>query len=213
MKRKIKYFYLLCLASCKMFISQNEWEIKKYYAIDTNVVIIQQEKLIFKKVKLPSYSKKRKIAVEKHVINYVDDKTDLGMIEGYTQTVDGDLLICAIDISDTTKKYCVIGECKGIECDPDIDWADCDACIPINFTLYVPYGTYILVVKFLPSYYSEDSIKLRDCLKNINFNLIDCYCKYYRSQYYDSLYGNMWETTFEFIPVIINEKKKKFIWK
>lgn len=211
MEKSLKYFYLMCFVLCRFLFSQDKWEINKYYAVDTNIIITQQEKLKFKRVKLPSYPKKRKIPVELKVRNLVRDKTNLGSIEGYyTQELQDNLLMCAIDISDTTKKYCIIGKCNGTECDPDIDGVDCDICIPIHFTLYVPYGTYILIEKTLPRYtdgdWNMDSIELKCCLNTNNFNFSDCYCKYHPSNN-----GSMLK--YEFIPIIIDEKNKKFIWR
>jgi|GEM_PF-4547487 len=128
--------------------AQKVYQKVSYYDKDTNITIEQWQKVIRKS--------------ENFVTNTIfqDNKKNFGTIEGYTQVMDGDLLIFAIDLLDTTKKYCVVGSCVSMPCNPEKDGVDCDGCIPIHFKLTLPINRFYAIGIYRLEYSSNNTFNL-----------------------------------------------------
>lgn len=154
-QRKIITTLLAILLNIGTF-AQKGYQKVIYYGKDTNVTIEQWQKVIRKSENFVTNS------------TFQNNKKKFGTIEGYTQVVDGDLLIFAIDLLDTTKRYFVIGSCVSMPCNPEKDGVDCDGCIPIHFKLILPINRFYTVGIYRLEYNSNNTFNLE-----IPFSKID----------------------------------------
>lgn len=214
MQNKLTIIFISLIIFFDFTSAQHDYELKKYYSKDTNFVFKQWEKDVIKTKRYIFRLKprKRKILAETIVKNYVNDESDKGVIEGYDIGLDCCLMICAVSVVDSTKIYCVYGDCKTNDCDPELDGIDCDGCIhciPVHYYLYVPYGVYWLVVKRIGCAYEGDTIinspiakKLR-YIKSFNHDFSSCHCYFIDEE-------NKSEYTKVFVPILIDEKRRRF---